>query len=575
MNSLGGINMGILDIIFILILFIVVVALAIPLGKYMSRVFTGQRTFMTPIMEPVERFIYRLIGTDETKEMNWKQYAYALIVLNIIGIIFLFVLQLIQGYLPLNPEGFSGVSWDSALNTAISFVTNTNWQGYAGETTMSYLTQMTGLAVQNFLSAAIGIAALLVLIRGFTRKNTDKIGNFWVDITRAALYVLLPIAVILAILLASQGVVQTFSPYVTAHTLEGVNQTIAVGPVASQEAIKMIGSNGGGFFNANSAHPFENPNTITDILEILAILLIPISLVFTFGYLIKNFKQGLAIFAAMTILFTIGIGIALYTESQPNPILEKMGVTGSNLEGKEVRFGVTQSALWGVATTDVSNGGVNSMHDSVMPLTGLVYMFNMCTGEVIYGGLGVGLIGMLFYVILSMFVAGLMIGRTPEFLGKKLGPPEMGLSVIPIVLPHVAILTLSAIAISTTVGLSSLANPSSHGLSEILYAYLSTIGNNGSAFAGLSANTLFYNLTGGLAMLIGRFATIIPAIALAGLLAQKGKVQMTSASFPTTGPLFVLIVVAVVILLGALTFFPVFTLGPILDHLFLYGGHIT
>jgi K+-transporting ATPase ATPase A chain len=575
MNSLGGINMGILDIIFILILFIVVVALAIPLGKYMSRVFTGQRTFMTPIMEPVERFIYRLIGTDETKEMNWKQYAYALIVLNIIGIVFLFVLQLIQGYLPLNPEGFSGVSWDSALNTAISFVTNTNWQGYAGETTMSYLTQMTGLAVQNFLSAAIGIAALLVLIRGFTRKNTDKIGNFWIDITRASLYVLLPIAVILAILLASQGVVQTFSPYVTAHTLEGVNQTIAVGPVASQEAIKMIGSNGGGFFNANSAHPFENPNAITDILEIMAILLIPISLVFTFGYLIKNFKQGLAIFAAMTILFTIGMGIAIYTESQPNPILEKMGVTGSNLEGKEVRFGVTQSVLWGVATTDVSNGGVNSMHDSVMPLTGLVYMFNMCTGEVIYGGLGVGLIGMLFYVILSMFVAGLMIGRTPEFLGKKLGPPEMGLSVIPIVLPHVAILTLSAIAISTTVGLSSLANPSSHGLSEILYAYLSTIGNNGSAFAGLSANTLFYNLTGGLAMLIGRFATIIPAIALAGLLAQKGKVQMTSASFPTTGPLFVLIVVAVVILLGALTFFPVFTLGPILDHLFLYGGHIT
>ena len=567
--------MGILDIIFILILFIVVVALAIPLGKYMSRVFTGQRTFMTPIMEPVERFIYRLIGTDETKEMNWKQYAYALIVLNIIGIVFLFVLQLIQGYLPLNPEGFSGVSWDSALNTAISFVTNTNWQGYAGETTMSYLTQMTGLAVQNFLSAAIGIAALLVLIRGFTRKNTDKIGNFWIDITRASLYVLLPIAVILAILLASQGVVQTFSPYVTAHTLEGVNQTIAVGPVASQEAIKMIGSNGGGFFNANSAHPFENPNAITDILEIMAILLIPISLVFTFGYLIKNFKQGLAIFAAMTILFTIGMGIAIYTESQPNPILEKMGVTGSNLEGKEVRFGVTQSVLWGVATTDVSNGGVNSMHDSVMPLTGLVYMFNMCTGEVIYGGLGVGLIGMLFYVILSMFVAGLMIGRTPEFLGKKLGPPEMVLSVIPIVLPHVAILTLSAIAISTTVGLSSLANPSSHGLSEILYAYLSTIGNNGSAFAGLSANTLFYNLTGGLAMLIGRFATIIPAIALAGLLAQKGKVQMTSASFPTTGPLFVLIVVAVVILLGALTFFPVFTLGPILDHLFLYGGHIT
>ncbi len=567
--------MGILDIIFILIFFIIVVALAIPLGKYMSRVFTGQRTFMTPLMQPVERFIYRLIGTDESKEMNWKQYAYALIMLNIIAIIFVFTLQLIQGSLPLNPQGFSGVSWDSALNTAISFVTNTNWQGYAGETTMTYFTQMTGLAVQNFLSAAVGIAALLVLIRGFTRKNTDKLGNFWVDITRSSLYVLLPIAVILALLLVSQGVVQTFSPYVTAHTLEGVNQTIAVGPVASQEAIKMIGSNGGGFFNANSAHPFENPNATTNILETLAILLIPIALVFTFGHLIKNFKQGLAIFAVMTILFAVGLGVALYAENNPNPILQKMGVSGANLEGKEVRLGVTPSVLWGVSTTDVSNGGVNSMHDSVMPLTGLVYMFNICTGEVIFGGLGVGLIGMLFYVILTMFIAGLMIGRTPEFLGKKLGPPEMILSVIPIVLPHVAILALAAIAISTTVGLSSLANPSAHGLSEILYAYLSTVGNNGSAFAGLSANTLFYNLTGGLAMLIGRFGTIIPAIALAGLLAQKGKVPMTSASFPTTGPLFIIIVVAVVILLGALTFFPVFTLGPILDHLFLQGGHIT
>ncbi len=567
--------MGILDIIFILIFFIIVVALAIPLGKYMSRVFTGQRTFMTPLMQPVERFIYRLIGTDENKEMNWKQYAYALVMLNVIAIIFVFVLQLIQGVLPLNPEGFSGVSWDSALNTAISFVTNTNWQGYAGETTMSYLTQMTGLAVENFLSAAVGIAALLVLIRGFTRKNTDKLGNFWVDLTRSSLYVLLPIAVILAILLVSQGVVQTFSPYVTAHTLEGVNQTIAVGPVASQEAIKMIGSNGGGFFNVNSAHPFENPNTTTNIIETLAILLIPISLIFTFGYLIRNFKQGLAIFAVMTILFALGLGVALYTENNPNPILEKMGVAGANLEGKEVRLGVTQSVLWGVATTDVSNGGVNSMHDSVMPLTGLVYMFNMCTGEVIYGGLGVGLIGMLFYVILTMFIAGLMIGRTPEFLGKKLGPPEMILSVIPIVLPHVAILTFAAIAIATPVGLAGLNNPSAHGLSEILYAYLSTVGNNGSAFAGLSANTVFYNLTGGLAMLIGRFGTILPAIALAGLLAQKGKVPMTSASFPTTGPLFIIIVVAVVILLGALTFFPVFTLGPILDHLFLQGGNIT
>lgn len=564
-----------IDLVFILVFILIAILLAIPLGKYMSKVFTGQRTFMTPVMQPVERFIYRLIGTDENKEMNWKQYAYALVIFNIIAIAFVFVLQLIQGYLPLNPQGFPGVRWDTALNTAISFVTNTNWQAYAGESTMSYFTQMVGLAVQNFLSAAVGIAALLVLIRGFTRKNTDKLGNFWVDLTRSILYVLLPLAVILAIVLASQGVVQTFDHYATAQTLEGANQTIPLGPVASQEAIKMLGSNGGGFFNTNSAHPFENPNPLTNFFETLALLLIPMALVFAFGYLIKNFKQGLAIFAIMTILFVGGLGVALWTESHANPILEKLGVTGDNLEGKEIRFGVGPSVLWGVATTDVSNGGVNSMHDSVMPLTGLVYMFNLCTNEVIYGGLGVGLLGMLFYVILTMFIAGLMIGRTPEFLGKKLGPQEMVIAVIPIVLPHVAILSMAAIAISTPMGLSGLNNPSAHGLSEILYAFLSYVGNNGSAFAGLSANTVFYNLSGGLGMLIGRFATIIPAIALAGFLAQKGKVPMTSASFPTTGPLFIGLVVAVVILIGALTFFPVFTLGPILDHLFLQGGAIT
>lgn len=564
-----------IDLVFILVLILIAILLAVPLGKYMSRVFNGERTFMTPLMQPVERFIYRIIGIDENKEMNWKQYAYALVIFNIIAIIFVFVLQLIQGYLPLNPEGLPGVRWDTALNTAISFVTNTNWQAYAGETTMSYLTQMMGLAVQNFLSAAVGIAALLVLIRGFTRKNTDKLGNFWVDLTRSVLYVLLPLSVILALLLVSQGVVQSFDPYVTAHTLEGANQTIPLGPAASQEAIKMLGSNGGGFFNVNSAHPFENPNPVTNFFETLAILLIPMALVFAFGYLIKNFKQGLAIFAIMTTLFAIGLGGALWAENNPNPILEKMGVSGDNLEGKEIRLGVAPSVLWGVATTDVSNGGVNSMHDSVMPLTGLVYMFNLCTNEVIYGGLGVGLIGMLFYVILTMFIAGLMIGRTPEFLGKKLGPREMVIAVIPIVLPHVAILSMAAIAITSPDGLAGLNNPSSHGLSEILYAFLSYVGNNGSAFAGLSANTVFYNLSGGLGMLIGRFATIIPAIALAGVLAQKGKVPMTAASFPTTGPLFIVLVVAVVVLIGALTFFPVFTLGPILDHLFLQGGNIT
>lgn len=564
-----------IDIIFILVLVILTIVLAVPLAKYMARVYTGQRTFMTPLIQPVEKFVYRVGAIDENKEMNWKQYTYALIIFNLIAIIFVFILQLIQGFLPLNPQGFNAVNWDSALNTAISFTTNTNWQGYAGETTMSYLTQMMGLAVQNFLSAAVGIAALLVLIRGFTRRNTEKLGNFWVDITRSVLYILMPLAVILALVLVSQGVVQTLDAYPTVQTLEGTNQTIAIGPVASQEAIKMIGSNGGGFFNVNSAHPFENPNSVTDFLEIMAILLIPIALVFTFGYLIRNFKQGLAIFSIMTILFAVGLGVALWTESQPNPILKKIGVSGDNLEGKEVRFGVGPSVLWGVATTDVSNGGVNSMHDSVMPLTGLVYMFNLCTGEIIYGGLGVGLIGMLYYVILTMFIAGLMIGRTPEFLGKKLGPKEMALSIIPIVVPHIAILSLAAIAISTPFGLSSLANPSAHGLSEILYAFLSQVANNGSAFAGLSANTLYYNLAGGLGMLIGRFITIIPAIALAGLLARKGKVPVTSASFPTTGPLFIILVVAVVVLIGALSFFPVFTLGPILDHLFMQGGILT
>ena len=563
------------DLIFILILLVVTVVLAVPIGKYMSKVFTGQRTFMTPVMQPVERFIYRLVGVDENEEMNWKRYAYSLIVFNIIAILFLFTLQLLQGYLPLNPEGFPGVRWDTALNTAISFVTNTNWQSYAGETTMSYLTQMMGLAVQNFVSAAVGIAAVLVLIRGFIRKNTENLGNFWVDMTRSVLYILLPLSVILALLLVSQGVVQTFDPYTTAQTIEGANQIIPLGPAASQIAIKMLGSNGGGFFNVNSAHPFENPNGITNFLESIAILLLPMSLVFAFGYMIRNFKQGLAIFAVMMILFVTGLGVALWSEDQTNPIIEKMGVSSGNLEGKEVRLGVSESTAWGAATTIVSNGGVNMMHDSAMPLTGLVFMFNMATGEVIFGGLGVGLAGMLFYVILTMFIAGLMIGRTPEFLGKKLGPPEMTLSVIPLVVPQAAILILAAIALSTPDGLAGLNNPSAHGMSEILYAYFSTIGNNGSAFAGLSANTVFYNLTLGLAMLIGRFATIIPAIALAGLLAKKGKVPTSSATFPTTGPLFIILVAGVVILLGVLTFFSVFALGPGIDHLFMQGGNIS
>jgi K+-transporting ATPase ATPase A chain len=560
------------EVLLIMLFLLIVAIFAIPLGKYMSKVFTGERTFITPVIRPLEKFIYRIGSIDENQEMTWKRYAYALLIFNIIGILFLFVLQLIQNFLPLNPAGMPGVRWDTALNTAISFVTNTNWQSYAGETTMSYLTQMVGMTVQNFVSAAVGVAALLALIRGFTRKNSDTIGNFWVDLTRTTLYVLLPLAVVFALIFASQGVVQTLNAPVTIQTLGGVNQTIALGPVASQEAIKMLGSNGGGFFNANSAHPFENPNGLTNILETFLILLIPMALVFAFGYLIRNFKQGLAIFAAMMILLVMGMGLAVWSESHLNPNIEKLGVSGGNLEGKELTFGVGGSVLWGSLTTVVSNGGVNSMHDSAMPLTGLVYMFNMGIGEVIFGGLGVGLIGMIFYVILTMFIAGLMIGRTPEFLGKKLGPYEMVMAVIALVTPAAMILVLSGIAISLPDGIAGLNNPSTHGLSEILYAYTSALANNGSAFAGLSANTVFYNLTLGLGMLIGRFAVIIPALAIAGALAKKGKVPITSAAFPSTGPLFVLLLVMVVIIVGALTFFPVFSLGPILEQLLMNGG---
>ncbi len=560
------------DVLLIMLFLLIVTIAAIPVGKYMSNVLTGKKTFMTPLIRPLEKFVYRICSIDENQEMSWKRYAYALIIFNIIGITFLFVLQLIQNFLPLNPAQMSGVRWDTALNAAISFTTNTNWQSYAGESTMSYLTQMLGMTVQNFLSASVGIAALLALIRGFTRQKSATIGNFWVDITRTILYILLPLAVIFALVLASQGVVATIGPYVTAHTIEGANQTVALGPVASQEAIKMLGSNGGGFFNANSAHPFENPNGLTNILETFAILLIPVSIVFAFGYIIRNFRQGLAIFAAMMILLVAGMGVAYWAESQPNPIIEKLGVSGGNLEGKELSFGVAESILWGVPTTSVSNGGVNSMHDSTMPLTGLVYMFNLGIGEVIFGGLGVGLIGMLFYVILTMFIAGLMIGRTPEFLGKKLGPYEMIMAVIALIVPAAMILVFSGIAISIPQGLSGLNNPSAHGLSEILYAYASAFANNGSAFAGLNANTIFYNLTLGLAMLIGRFIVILPAIAIAGALASKGRVPTDASSFPSTNVLFVIMLVSVVVIVGALTFFPVFSLGPILEQLFLQGG---
>jgi potassium-transporting ATPase potassium-binding subunit len=556
------------DFISATILLILLIVLSVPLGKYMAGVFNGERSFLTPVVRPIEKFIYSICGVDESNEMSWKNYAWSFVLFNIIGIIFLFALQLAQGMLPLNPQKLPGVRWDTAINTAISFVTNTNWQSYSGETTMSYLTQMIGLTVQNFVSAAIGMAVVLPLVRSFTRKESQTVGNFWVDMTRSVLYILLPLSVIACLLLMSQGVIQNLSGYITVETLEGAKQVIPMGPAASQIAIKQLGSNGGGFFNANSAHPFENPTFISNFIEIFCILLIPMAFVFMFGFMIKRTKQARAIFFVMLILFCIGLGVHLYSEYLPNPALSGIGIH-ANMEGKETRFGVLWSSFWSQSTTATSNGSVNSMHDSFTPLAGMMQMFNIGIGEVIFGGVGVGLAGMLFYIILSMFIAGLMIGRTPEFLGKKLGPYEMIMAMISMLLPMISMVIFSAIAVSTQAGLSGLNNPSSHGLSEILYAFSSGHGNNGSAFAGLNANSPFYNLTISIAMIIGRFATIIPAIAVAGSLGKKRIVPESNATFPTTGLMFIIIVVSVIVIMGALTFFPVYSLGPILEHLFM------
>jgi len=561
------------DITFLTVFLSFTAWLSILLGRYMKKVYAGERILLRPVIRPLERSIYRLCGIDESHEMSWKQYSAGFILFNIAGIVILFVLQMIQGKLPLNPQNLPGVKWDSALNTAISFVTNTNWQGYGGESTMSYLTQMAGLTVQNFVSAGIGMAAGVALIRGFTRRESKTIGNIWVDLTRSILYVLIPLAIIVAVLLMSQGVVQTFHSYVTAVTLEGGNQLIPLGPAASQVAIKQLGTNGGGFFNVNSAHPFENPTFISNLIENFSILVIPMAFVFMFGFMLNNKKQGRAVFLSMTVLFIIGLSVILWSEYKPNHALTGSGVYYTeNMEGKEIRFGVPWSSLWSQSTTATSNGSVNSMHDSYMPLAGMVNLFNMGIGEVIYGGAGVGFIGFIFYVILSMFVVGLMVGRTPEFMGKKFGPYEMSMSMIALVLPMITAVILSAVAASVQPGLSSLNNPSSHGLSEILYAYFSCAGNNGSAFAGLNANTVFYNTTLSVALLVGRFATVIPALAIAGELASKKNVPESQATFPTTGILFVIVVAGVIIIMGALTFFPVFALGPILEHLSLSSG---
>ncbi len=567
--------MTINDLLPILLFLCVLTLSAVPLGEFMAKVFSGRRTFLTPITGPIENLLYRLFGIDERDEMSWKTYAFSLVVFNAIGIVILFVLQLIQGFLPFNPQKFGSVRWDTALNTAISFVTNTNWQAYSGEQAMSYFTQMVGLTVQNFLSAAVGLAAAIAFIRGFTRKTVSTIGNFWVDLTRSIIYVLLPLAIVWALVLTSQGVVQTLSASINAHTLEGEQQVIAVGPVASQEAIKQIGTNGGGFFNANSTHPFESPTPLTDFMQVFGLMIIPVSFPFVLGAMLNKRKQGWAIFASMMILFLSGLALMLWAEFEGSPILEKMGVLhGVNMEGKEVRFGVIHSILFAQSTTAVACGAVNSMHDSLMPLSGLVLIFNMAIGEVIFGGVGVGLIGMMIYAVLTMFLAGLMIGRTPEFIGKKLEPYEMMMSVIAILSSAIIMLVMASLAVSTRVGLSSLNNQGPHGLTEILYAYASSSNNNGSAFAGLNADTIFYNLTTSFAMIVGRFATILPALAIAGSLAKKQVIPASAGTFPTTSKLFVAMLVSVVIIVGALTFFPALTLGPLLEHLFVQMGKI-
>ncbi|MFZ5518477.1 MAG: potassium-transporting ATPase subunit KdpA [Candidatus Zhuqueibacterota bacterium] len=560
--------MVITTVLQVMLLIGTLVVLAVPVGHYLTKVFTGS------LKCSLEKWFYRLLGIDETREMSWKTYAFSLLVFNVIGIVAMFVLQLAQSLLPLNPQKFGAVRWDTALNTAISFVTNTNWQAYSGEATMSYFTQMLGMTVQNFLSAAVGMAASIAFIRGFIRKTSEAVGSFWVDLTRSILYVLLPLSILLSLIFVSQGMIQNFKPYLTVKTLEGHEQVIAQGPVASQEAIKQLGTNGGGFFNANASHPYENPTPLTDYLEIIGLLLIAAALPLTFGAMLKNRKQGWAIFAAMLILYLVGLTGVIMAEFQSNPILAEFGIErGANMEGKEVRFGRLASVVFAQSTTTTSCGAVNSMHDSFMPLTGLVLLFNIMVGEAIFGGVGVGLISMLMYAILTMFLVGLMIGRTPEIFGKKLEPYEMIMAVIAIVLPSVIQLLSGAIAASSSFGLSSLNNAGPHGLSEILYAFASGAGNNGSAFAGLNANTIFYNLTLAFAMLVGRFSTIIPALAIAGSLAKK-KMTHESSRFPTDSPLFVIILISTVLIVGALTFFPVLVLGPILEHLALFAGKV-
>ena len=558
------------DYALILAFFALVLVPAPFLGRFYYKVMEGQRTWLTPVFGPVEKVCYRVAGVDPDTEQSWQKYTLALLAFNLAGFVLLFAILLLQQYLPLNPQQLPGQEWTQAFNTAVSFVTNTNWQSYSGEASLSYFSQMAGLTVQNFVSAATGLAVLVALCRGISRRSAQTLGNFWVDMTRATLYGLLPLCVVLALFLVWQGVPQTFAHYVNALTLQGADQVIPLGPAASQIAIKQLGTNGGGFFGVNSAHPFENPSAWSNLFEMASIILIPVALVFTFGHYVKDLRQSRAIIACMFALFLIGGGTALYAEYQPNPTLNSPLVEqAAPLEGKEVRFGTTGTVLWTVTTTAASNGSVNGMHDSLNPISGMVALVNMMVGEVIFGGVGAGLYGMLLNVLIAVFLAGLMIGRTPEYLGKKLQAKEVQLLVVTLLVMPVGVLVLGAIAAVLPSAVASVSNPGAHGFSQILYAFTSASANNGSAFAGLNANTPFYNLMLGLGMLLGRFGYILPVLALAGSLALKKTAPIGQDSFPTHGPLFVALLTVTILLVGGLTFLPTLALGPIAEQLTL------
>ncbi|MAX92572.1 MAG: potassium-transporting ATPase subunit KdpA [Pseudomonas sp.] len=542
------------------------------LGRYLFRAMEGERTWLTPVLGPIERLCYRSAGIDEHSEQDWKTYSLALLALTAVSLVSLFTMLMLQARLPLNPQAVPGMAWDLALNTAVSFVTNTNWQAYSGEAQLSYFSQMVGLGVQNFISPAVGLAVLVVLSRALSRRSAKAIGNFWVDLTRAVLYGLLPLCVVLALILVWQGVPQSFSGYVQAVTLQGGEQTISLGPAASQIAIKQLGTNGGGFFGVNSAHPFENPTAWSNLFEMVSIILIPTALVFMFGHYVRDLRQSRAILACMLTVFVLGLGVSLVAEHQVNPMLSGLAVEQvGSMEGKESRLGIAASALWATTTSAASNGSVNAMHDSFSALGGMVPLVNMMLGEIIFGGVGAGLYGMLLFVLITVFLAGLMIGRTPEYLGKKLEAREVRLLVATLLVMPVGVLVLTALGVSLSGPAESITNPGPHGLSQILYAYTSGTGNNGSAFAGFGAATPYHNLMIAFAMLLGRFGFILPVLAIAGGLAAKNRAPIDANSFPTHGPMFVILLTLVILLVGGLTFLPALALGPVAEHFLLQG----